>query len=184
MRQSREEILSHSGSGARYGHVMRARAGGVGMWQGWVQVFRHRSLWFNLIGLDQKIRYKNTFVGFLWSFLNPLLLMAVFVVVFGQVGRFSEAIESYPIFLLTGLLPWQFFTASLLGASLSFRSATDLVTKAAFPRQIIPLASVATNLINFLYSLVILIGFFAVSGPPMTPNLLYVPLIIFFQFIM
>ena len=156
----------------------------AGMLKGWAEIYKYRSLLVNLISADQKLRYKNTLVGFLWSFLNPLLLMAVFYVVFGVIGQFSKSVAHYPLFLLTGLLPWQFFSSALLSASVSFRNSSGLLTRVAFPRQVIPLACVSTHLINFLYSLVLLLGFYVMAGVPLKISIVYLPLIILLQFVM
>lgn len=158
--------------------------GQTGMRQGWTEVYRYRSLLFNLISLDQKLRYKNTLFGFLWSLLNPLMLTGVFYVVFGVIGRFSESIRHYPLFLLTGFLPWNFTIGALLGSTLSCRNASDLLTKVAFPRQIVPLACVSTHLVNFLWSLAVLLGFYVAAGVPLKASLVYLPFIILLQYLM
>lgn len=147
-------------------------------------IFRYRSLLHNLVRRDQKLQYRNTVLGFLWSFLNPLLLMLVFVVVFGEIGRFSETIEHYPLFLLTALLPWRFFAGALAQSVNVLRDAAPLLLKVPFPRQIVPLAGVSGHFVTFAFSLLILLAIMALWPLPFTGYYAYLLPVIACQFLM
>lgn len=145
---------------------------------------RYRSLLVNLVRKEQDLHHRNTLLGFAWSFLNPLLMMLVFVVVFGIVGRFALAIEDYALFLLCGLLPWQFCAAGLAGAANSFRESPTLILKISFPRVIVPLASLCSHFVTFGYSLLVLLPVLWLWGYHPSVNYLYLPLIIAAQFLL
>jgi len=99
------------------------------------------------------VRYKRSALGFAWSFLNPLLMMLVFTVVFMVVKPMG--VGNYPLFVLTGLLAWNFTAGSLSGAVRSITSNASLIDKIYFPREVLPLAVVLANLVNFLFSLAV-----------------------------
>jgi len=114
-----------------------------------------RDLLIALTLKELKTRYKSATLGFLWAFLNPLFLMIVLSLVFTIIVRIQ--VEKYPLFLFVGLLPWTFFLQSLTAGTSSLTNNRDLLKKAAFPRAILPLSSIFSNLINFLISLLILL---------------------------
>ena len=145
-------------------------------------LYRYRSLLVNLVRKEQDLHHRNTLLGFAWSFLNPLLLMLVFVVVFGIVGKFALQIENYALFLLAGLLPWQFCAAGLVGAANSFRESPTLVLKIRFPRVIVPLAALTSQLITFGYSLLVLLPVLWLAGCGPSLPYLCLPLVILCQF--
>jgi len=115
----------------------------------------YRELIENLVIRDLKVRYKNSALGFLWSFLNPLLLMVVFTVVF-TVMLPDVHIPRFPVFVLCALLPWNFFSTSLVGAVHSVTQNGHLIKKVYFPREILPISTVFSNLMNFLLALPVL----------------------------
>jgi len=120
-------------------------------------IFIYRELIANLINRELKIRYRKTFFGFLWSFLNPLLLMMVYTLVFSLFIRIE--MENYSSFVFCGLLPWLWFTSSLSDGVNSVINGATLITKTYFPVEILPVVSVLSHLINYLFSLPILILF-------------------------
>ena len=117
------------------------------------EIWAYRDLLFNLVRRDLAVRYKRSVLGFLWSFLNPLLMMLVFFIVF-QVVRPLQ-VRSYPLFVLAGLLPWNFLAGSLSGAARSITGNANLIDKVYFPRELLPLSVVLANLVNFLLSLLV-----------------------------
>lgn len=147
-------------------------------------LYRYRSLLVNLVRKEQDLHHRNTLLGFAWSFLNPLLMMLVFVVVFGVIGKFALQIENYALFLLAGLLPWQFCAAGLVGAANSFRESPTLILKIRFPRVIVPLASLTSQLITFGYSLLVLLPVLWLAGYRPSVHYLYLPVIIACQFLL
>lgn len=104
---------------------------------------------------ELKARYKNTALGFFWSLLNPIGMMLVFTAVF-TVFLPNNQIKNYPLFVLCGLLPWNFLSAGVMSGTSSITTNANLVTKIYFPRAVIPIATVLANLVNFLLSLVVL----------------------------
>ena len=129
------------------------------------EVYRYRAL---LVALTQRhlaTRYRGSLLGFLWSILNPLCLMLVYVLVFSYYMR-SNAVEHYPIFLFCGLLPWVWTSSALSECASSIVSSGHLITKSLFPAQVLPCVSVATSLVNFLLSLPLLFIFMLVAGVP------------------
>jgi ABC-2 type transport system permease protein len=103
---------------------------------------------------DLKVRYQSSVLGFLWSLLNPLVYLIVYYLVFEVFLK--NGIPSFPIFLLAGLLPWLMFSGALLTATASITANGSLVKKVWFPRALLPLSSVGTTVVNFLFQLVIL----------------------------
>jgi lipopolysaccharide transport system permease protein len=129
------------------------------------ELYQYRALLFALTARELKARYRASVLGFLWTFLNPTLNMIVYVLVFGVI--MSSAVERYPFFLFCGLLPWVFFSSSILGGTTSVSDRKDLLTKVRFPAQVLPATVVATNLANFLLSLplLFLLGAFYLDWP-------------------
>ncbi|MEW5741420.1 MAG: ABC transporter permease [Myxococcota bacterium] len=126
------------------------------------ELYQYRALLFALTGRELKARYRASVLGFLWTFLNPTLNMVVYVLVFGVI--MSSSVERYPFFLFCGLIPWVFFSSSILGGTTSVSDRKDLLTKVRFPAQVLPATVVGTNLINFLLSLPLLFLLGALYG--------------------
>ncbi|MBP6016569.1 MAG: ABC transporter permease [Candidatus Promineofilum sp.] len=142
---------------------------------------QYRYLLRNLIARDLKVRYKNSVLGILWSVLNPLFLMVVFTVVFSVLA--GNQIRDYPIFVLTGLIPWNFFSGSLTSGTTAITGNSGLVKKVYFPRELLPTAAVLSNLVNFLFAFLVLIVFLYIFGIGLTVHALWVPLILLTQII-
>ncbi len=119
------------------------------------ELYQYRALLWALTLRELKARYRASVLGFLWTFLNPTLNMIVYVTVFGVIMR--NSVERYPYFLFCGLLPWIFFSTSVLAGTSAVSDRRDLLTKVRFPAQVLPATVVATNLINFLLSLPLLL---------------------------
>jgi lipopolysaccharide transport system permease protein len=125
----------------------------------WRDLWAYRELFFVLAKRDVSVRYKQTVIGISWAFLRPLLTMIVFTVVFGKLaGLPSEGNAPYAMLVFAGLLPWSFFSTSLGDAGNSLVGNSNLISKVYFPRLIIPAAAIVTSLVDFLVSLVILLG--------------------------
>jgi lipopolysaccharide transport system permease protein len=121
---------------------------------------RYRELFGSLFRRDLEAKYKGTLLGVIWSLANPLLLMAIYLVVFSLLWRVID--QDYPgLFLLTGLVLWVFFANSLQAASKSLLEAAALIRKTRFPRQLVPFSSVATNLVAFvvMFAVVLALNF-------------------------
>ena len=115
---------------------------------------RHRSLVLALLERELKARYRGSILGFVWTFLNPLLLMAVYALVFRFYMRI--AVANYALFLLAGLLPWTWFSSSLADGTNAIVGGSSLVTKSLFPTEILPVVVVLSNMVNFALSIPLL----------------------------
>jgi ABC-2 type transport system permease protein len=119
-------------------------------------LLRYRELLANLVRKELRVKYKNSVLGFFWSMLNPALYLVIFWIVFTKF--LGAAIPSFPIYLLSGLLAWNLWSGSLGGSVASLIGNANLVTKVYFPREILPLATIGANLINFFFQFVVLLG--------------------------
>ena len=146
------------------------------------ELIAYRDLIWNLVVRDLKVRYKSSVLGFLWSLLNPLFMMVVFTVLF-TIMLPNNAIEKFPVFVLCALLPWNFFSASITGSTLSIVANAHLITKVYFPREVLPISTVLSNLCNFLLALIVLFLMILLFRVPLTPWALLLPLVIGIQLI-
>lgn len=149
-------------------------------------LWRHRQLVIALTQRDLKARYRGSVLGFFWSLANPLLLLGVYTLVFTRFfPRGAEAIDPYPLFLFTGILPWTFFAGSLLEATNAISSNAALVKKVLFPAEALPLVVVLSYLSHFLLALPILLLAMMVAAftgkNVITMNVLFFPLIALLQ---
>ena len=110
----------------------------------------------SLVEKDLKVRYKRSLLGFLWFLLKPLFSMVVYTVVFTRILRFGGAIEHFSLFLLTGLLPWNFFAASLSASTKTLLDNQKLIRSIYFPRVALPISAVIANAIHMLMALGVL----------------------------
>jgi len=148
-----------------------------------VELWRYRELVGNLVMRDLKVRYKNSVLGLAWSWLNPLLMMLVFTVVFTVFNRAPQDIPHYPVYILAGILPWNMFSASVVGATASIVSSSYLIKKVYFPREVLPLATVLSNVINFVLALPVFFVTAWILGVRLTPWVLLVPVVLLVQVI-
>lgn len=116
-------------------------------------LWRYRELFVFLAWRDLLVRYKQTVVGVGWAIVRPLLTMLVLTLVFGKFGKMPSGGVPYPLLVLCGLLPWQFFATALAESGNSLVTNSNLVSKVYFPRLIIPASSVIISLVDFLISL-------------------------------
>lgn len=143
-------------------------------------LFRYRTLIAALVGRHLSIRYRGSVLGFLWTLLNPLCLMLVYMLVFKYYIRFDDQ-EHYSIFLFTGLLPWLWVQSSLIEGAASITSSGHLITKSLFPADVLPAVAVLTNLVNLLLSLPVLLVIMLVTGATLHWTILLLPLVLIMQ---
>jgi len=144
------------------------------------QLWQYRRLMMALVGRHLRARYRGSALGFIWSFLNPLFLIAVYSLVFRYYVRF-DAVENYALFLFAGLMPWIWFSSGLLEATSSISAGGSLITKAMFPPQVLPTVAVITNLVHFLFAIPLLLGVMLICGVTPGYSLLLLPVIIVIQ---
>jgi ABC-type polysaccharide/polyol phosphate export permease len=145
----------------------------------------YRALIQSLVVRDLKARYRGSVLGFLWSFINPLLLLLVYSFVFLVMpttrGNYTGEI-SYPVFMFSGLLPWTWFSSSLLESTTVLVAGGNLIRKVLFPAEVLPLVTVTAGLVNFCLGLPILFGFILYFGVPVVAtDLLWLPVIMLIQ---
>jgi lipopolysaccharide transport system permease protein len=143
------------------------------------ELIQFRYLLRNLILRDIKTRYKESALGILWSLLNPLGLMLVFTIVFSVLS--SASIRQFPVFLLVALIPWRLFSGSLSSGSMVIISNHSLVKKVYFPRELLPLSTILSNLVNFFFGFLVLVVFLYAFGLGLTVHALWLPLILLTQ---
>jgi lipopolysaccharide transport system permease protein len=137
----------------------------------------YRDLLGHLVLRDLRHKYKGSSLGFAWSLLHPLVMAGVYTIAFKWIVRLP--IEHFPLFLLSGLLPWMFFSAALSSASGAIVDNGTLVRKVAFPRLVLPLAAVAAQLVQFALMYVTIVPLLALFGVGVSPALAaLVPLIV------
>ncbi|WP_246232256.1 ABC transporter permease [Usitatibacter rugosus] len=130
----------------------------------WRDLWRYRELFLFLAWRDILVRYKQTVIGIAWAVLRPVLIMLVFTLVFGVLGKFPSDGVPYPILVYCAILPWQFFSSALSEASNSLIGNSNLISKVYFPRLIIPAASIITSFVDFLIACLVLAGLMAWYG--------------------
>lgn len=148
-----------------------------------IELWRYRELVSSLVARDLKVRYKNSALGIAWSWLNPLLMMMVFTVVFTVFNRAPQDIPHYPVYILAGILPWNMFSASVVGATASIVGSNYLIKKVYFPREVLPLAAVLSSTINFIIALPVFFIVAVASGVRLTPWALLMPVVLLVQVI-
>lgn len=146
------------------------------------ELYKYRALILALVTRHVRSRYRGSVLGFVWSFLNPLCLIAVYTLVFRNYIRF-ETSDSYPLFLLTGLLPWIWFNSGIIEATASISSGGNLITKAMFPPQILPTVAALTNLVNYLFALPVLLVFLLWNGKVPGAAIAALPLLLLLQLV-
>lgn len=137
------------------------------------RIFQYRDLVWTLVLRELKVRYRRSAIGFLWTMLQPLLTMLVLTLVFSTIFRFD--IDNYPVYALAGILFWNFFQQSIVTSMNSLRGNASLLTKLPIPKEVFPLSTVISGLINFLLALVPLFLIVLVTGHPFRPALLFLP---------
>ena len=144
----------------------------------YADVVRYRELFGNLFRRDLQAKYRGSALGVLWTIVNPIMLMGVYLLVFGVVWktRFTTG-GHYPLFLLSGLAIWTFVAAALQSATRSMLDNANLIRKIRFPRQLVPLSVVGAHLVSFAAMLAILLVINAIVLPrARATELLAIPL--------
>jgi lipopolysaccharide transport system permease protein len=151
--------------------------------KGWIplnlqDLWQYRDLLYILTMRDIKVRYKQTVLGALWAIIQPLFTMLIFTLFFGRLAGMPSDGIPYPLFAYAALLPWTFFSNAVTGSGNSLVGNANLITKIYFPRMIIPIASVASGLLDFLiaFGLLIFLMFYYAVG--LSINILMLPVLV------
>lgn len=150
------------------------------------QLPRYRGLIQSLVARELKARYRGSVLGFFWSFINPLLLLLIYSFVFTYViPARAPGHEPYALFMFCGILPWTWFSASLLESSNVLIAGGNLIKKVLFPAEILPIVSVLANMVHFFLGLPILGGFLVYYGRPLNvAELAWFPVVVFVQLVL
>lgn len=146
------------------------------------ELWRYRELLFLLIKRDIVARYRQSALGFTWAFIPPIAQMMVFTLIFGKIAKLGPDGVPYFLFSFAALLPWNYFTNALTNTSGSLLSGKTLITKVYFPRLILPLASAAGALVDFLIGFVVLAVLMIFAGHALTMKILLLPLFLVIAF--
>ncbi|MDQ3069320.1 MAG: ABC transporter permease [Acidobacteriota bacterium] len=150
------------------------------------QLPRYRGLIQTLVVRELKARYRGSLLGYLWSFINPLLLLLIYTFVFTIVmpNKDPDA-QPYALFMFCGILPWTWFSASLSEASNSLIANGNLIKKVLFPAEVLPIVSVLTNMVHFFFGLPILAAFLIWYQKPIDAlQLLWFPVVVLVQLVL
>lgn len=149
------------------------------------QLLRYRGLVQSLVARELKARYRGSVLGFLWSFINPLLQLGIYSFIFTTImPNRVEGVQPYSLFMLCGILPWTWFSSSLTEASGSLIAGGNLIRKVLFPAEVLPIVSVLANMVQFALALPMVFLFLLLyRHPPDAAGLIWLPVVILVQLI-
>ena len=144
------------------------------------RLYDYRELLKTSVSKEIRGKYKNSFLGVIWSFLNPLLQIAVYALVFPLI---MQTDDNYVIFLVCGLIPWLFFSTAINKAAFTIVENGGIIKKVFFPREILPISVVTSECVNFIISTVIILAFILLTGYGFSWHIVFYPLILLVQFV-
>ncbi len=150
-------------------------------------LIKYRGLIHSLVVRDLKARYRGSVLGFFWSFVNPLLLLLIYTFVFTVVlpGTHPKNLEPFALFMFCGILPWTWFSSSLLESSTVLTSGGNLIKKVLFPAEVLPIVTVLANMVHFFFGLPILAIFLVYYRIPLNVGeLLWFPFVVATQLLL
>ena len=146
---------------------------------GFVQILSYRDLVRNLVSRDFKTRYKRSYLGILWSLLNPLLIVVVYTLVFDYIMKIR--VKNFPMFFMCAYLPWSYFASAIVVSLSSLSDSGYLIKAVYFPREILPLSIVLSSLFHFLITFIFVFPILIIYGYFPQWSYFFLPAIIFFQ---
>lgn len=147
------------------------------------ELYDYREMIFSLVRKDLRGRYKGSVLGFLWTFINPLLQLLVFTLVFSVIMK--AGYEQYYLFLFVALVPWMFFSSSVQDGSTSILRDKDMIKKIYFPREVMPIATVTSGFVNMLLTFIVVFIVLIFSGRGINPvALLCLPVVMIVEYIL
>ena len=145
------------------------------------ELYHYREFLRTNVKKDIRGKYKASFLGVFWSFINPLLQVLVYAIVFPYIMRVQT--DNYLVFLICGIIPWTWFTMSLTLGTTCITSNENLIKKVYFPREILPISTVTSGAVNFLISCIIIVLFAIFGGIGLSWHLVFLPIIMLLQYI-
>ena len=146
------------------------------------EIYNYRELLKTNVKKEIRGKYKGSWLGIIWTFLNPLLMLAVYAFVFPYILRVD--VENYTIFMIVALIPWNFFTTAIQSGTGSVVANGNILKKVYFPREIIPISITTSQLVNFLITCIIMAVFIIFSGVGFSAHVLLFPLLVLIQYIL
>lgn len=146
------------------------------------ELYNYRELLKTNIKKEIRGKYKGSWLGIIWTFLNPLLMLAVYAFVFPYILRVN--VNNYTIFMIVALIPWNFFTIAVQTGTSSVTINGNILKKVYFPREIIPISVTTSQLINFLITCIIMFAFILFSGVGFSKHIILFPVIVLIQYIL
>lgn len=144
----------------------------------WVDLYRHRELFYFFTWRDIIVRYKQAFFGIAWALIKPLITIALFTFIFGKLANFPSEGIPYSLFALSGMLPWLLFSSSLSETTTALLNNPNLIAKVYFPRMILPVSQILVQMVDFGITLMLLFGLMAYWGVYSVATLWALPFLI------
>ena len=145
-------------------------------------LYNYRELLKTNIKKEVRGKYKNSFLGVLWSFLNPLLQIVVYAIVFQLILKNPQ--ENYAIFICCGLIPWTYFSSAISRSAFTMVENGNILKKVYFPIEILPISIVTSETVNFLISTIIILGFVIFGGLGISKYIIFYPLVLLAQYLL
>lgn len=147
------------------------------------ELYQYREMIFSLVRRDLRGRYKASLLGFLWTFINPLCQILVYSFVFSMIMR--TGIEQFYVYLISGMIPWIFFSSAVSGGTMCIKNQSEMVKKIYFPREVLPISFVTSAFINMLFCFIMIFLVVGVSGRGFNVvALLFLPLVMIVEYVM
>lgn len=146
------------------------------------ELYKYREFLKTSIHKEFRGKYKKSFLGVFWSFLNPLFQLLVYALVFPFI--LGNTIENYTVFLIIALMPWTFFNSTIVQSAACIVNNAGIVKKVYFPREILPISTSTSNLINFLITQIIVLAALFISGIGIGKSIILFPIIVLMQYIL
>ena len=146
------------------------------------ELYKYREFLKTSIKKEFRGKYKKSFLGVLWSFLNPLFQLLIYALVFPFILR--NNVDNYTIFLIVALMPWNFFNMTILQSAASIVANGGIIKKVYFPREILPISTATSNLLNFMITGIIVFAALLISGIGIGTSVLVLPIIIVIQYVL
>jgi len=145
------------------------------------ELYHYREFLHTNVKKDIRGKYKASFLGVLWSFINPLLQVLVYAIVFPYIMRVQT--PNYLVFLICGIIPWTWFVNSVSIGATCITNNGNLIKKVYFPREILPISTVTSGVVNFMISCLIILLFTIIGGVGISWHLVFLPIIMLLQFV-
>ena len=145
-------------------------------------LYQYRELLKTNVKKEIRGRYKNSILGVMWSFLNPLLQLVVYAVIFGALLAGGD--KTYHIYICVALIPWTYFTTAITQSAFTIIGNGDIIKKVYFPREILPISVVTSGAVNFVISTIIILAFVLFAGLGISKYILLYPVILLIQYIL